>query len=185
MHPPSTSWRAVAPLLIVGLSLSACVTQRVQQVEPHWVRRGEGVFWDVAAIYGVGTSATGNAGDTPTDAQPMKVLKPVADERAQAQVETILVVYVDQLFQDALLAGGDAADEIPAIQAAILSEGVIVDRWIDPFSQAVYSLFRIDRRRIPQAIMTAGQRDAAGRRRLAAQADAIFERLRPQGEAWK
>ena len=189
MHRRFARWRVVAPLLIVGLSLSACVTKPTQQAEPHWVRRGEGVFWDVAALYAVGMSGVG---DIPTEARPAKVLKQEADQHARAQIATTLVTYVDQLLPNAAaletaFGAGDAAlskDVVQAIHAAVLSEGIVVQRWIDPFSQAVYSLLRIDRRRIVGA-MTTGQRDEADRRRVAAQADATFERLRRQGAPWR
>jgi len=184
MHRRFARWRAVVPLLVVGLSLSACVTQPTQQAEPHWVRRGEGVFWDVAALYAVGMSGVG---DIPTEARPAKVLKQEADQHARAQVTTTLVTYVDHLFQDAAFGSNDAAeseDELRAIHAAIFPEGTIVHRWIDPFSGEAYSLFRIDRRWIVGA-MTTGQRDEADRRRVAAQADAVFERLRRQGTPWR
>jgi len=185
MHRRSARWHAVAPLLVVVLSFSACVARPVQHAEPHWVRRGEGVFWDTTAIYGVGTP---DARDTPTDARPIKILRQTADRRARAQVATALDAYVGQLFQPAGLNGNDStasADAMQAIHTAILSEGVVAQRWVDPFSEAVYSLFRIDRQRISGAIMTAGQRDEAGMRRVAAQADAIFERLRQQGAPWR
>ena len=183
MHRCSTAWRAVAPLLVVGLSLSACVTRPVQQAEPHWVRRGEGVFWDQAALYAVGVS---NVGDAPTDARPSNVLKREADQRSRVQIATTLISYLNQLVKYAAEAGDTAvAEEMQAIHSAILAEGVVVHRWIDPFSQAVYALFRIDRRRIHGAMMAMWQRDEASRRRLAARADVIFERLRRQGEAWR
>jgi len=183
-----TAWRAVVPLLAVGLSLSGCVTrsaqQSPQQEEPHWVRRGEGVFWDQAALYAVGISDTSGR---QTDARPVKILKREADQHARTQVAMTLVSYVDQLFQEAAFGSNDAAeseDELQAIQAAIFPEGT-VHRWIDPFSGEAYSLFRrIDRRRIVGA-MTTGQRDEADRRRMAAQADAVFERLRRQGTPWR
>jgi len=166
----------------VVLSFSACVTQSAQQAEPHWVRRGEGVFWDTTAIYGVGTAGYGDL--STDDTRSTKIFRQEADRRARAQIATALDVYVNQLFQEAGFDDTASADERRAVHAALFPEGVVVHRWTDPFSERVYALFRIDRRRIPGAIMAAWQPDEA-KRRLAAQADATFERLRQQGAPWR
>ena len=179
MYRHSARWRSVAPILM-GLSLSACVTRWAQQAEPHWVRRGEGLFWDTTAVYGVGMS-------TPADVRPVKVLKQAADLRVRAQIRAAIDTYVDQLFQEAGFEDQAAAsaEEMRSVSAAVLSEGSVVQRWIDPFSGTVYALFRVDRGRIPRAIMTAERIGEIDRQHLAAQADAVFERLRQQGEPWR
>lgn len=145
--------RMMLILAMSALPLAACSGKQTPgeaaaSVEyPEWVLRGGGAYGgEKDVLYGVGASA---------GVKNPSLARSRADNRARADVQKVMQTYTASLMKDyaASTATGDlnnsseeqhVEEAVKTFSAGTLSGVMIVDHWVNPQDNTLYSLARLD-----------------------------------------
>jgi hypothetical protein len=190
MRVQTKAWITIGILMIPLLVFGCVGSKRMGGAKPPaWVLQGSGAFKDAGnkVFYGVGAV---------TGIRNRPLAETAADNRARAEITRVFETYSASLMRDyaASTTAGDfsrSAEEqqveqtVKTFSAATLSGVMIIDRWIDPHDETVYSLARMDLEKFKESMERAKDLSEEVKDYVKKNAEKAFDRLEAEEEKHK
>ncbi len=175
--------RLLLTVCIVSL-LAACGSRTIEsdlgiKGAPDWVNQGSQALNDKGGrlFHGIGSAPEMN-----DDA----LQKAAADNRARAELASILSSYMDVVIQDYTATAGDGEQtfneqalsrQVDSVTRINLGGARIIANWRNPDTGVIYSLAELDMQQVREVVNTAGEMDPGLRRHIRDHGDNLFDQV--------